>query len=130
MKNKHYNEYSPNGRVRNLSVECREILNRGLFLCSGNSCGSQRVEGWVWHLAGDQFAVASAETDPKGMNPLAIETMKGVGIDMSNHDSTHIREFINQSFDNVITVCDHAREVCPQSPKLTHSSTGALTTRQ
>ena len=89
---------------------------RVLFLCTGNSCRSQMAEGWLRHLAGDHFEVVSAGTDPKGVNPLAIETMEEIGIDISDQHSTHVGEFVHQSFDYVITVCDQAKEQCPHFP--------------
>ncbi|GCD77023.1 hypothetical protein JCM31826_05050 [Thermaurantimonas aggregans] len=51
-----------------------------------------------------------------GVNPRAIATMVEDGIDISTHTSNHVDEYRNIDFDYVITVCDHAREVCPYIP--------------
>ncbi len=89
---------------------------RVLFLCTGNSARSQMAEGWLRHLAGDRFEVASAGTHPIGVNPLAVEAMREVGIDLSAHRSEHVGQYQTQTFDHVITVCDRAKESCPIFP--------------
>ncbi len=93
---------------------------RVLFLCTGNSARSQMAEGWLRHLAGDQFEVFSAGTNPVGLNSGSVEAMSEVGIDISRHRSKHVAEFLGQPFDQVITVCDRARESCPIWPGPTH----------
>jgi arsenate reductase len=87
-----------------------------LFLCTGNSCRSQMAEGLLRHLGGDRFDAYSAGTRPAGVNPTAIEVMRELGSDISRHRSKHVDEFEGQSFDLIITVCDHAREACPLLP--------------
>lgn len=87
-----------------------------LFLCTGNSCRSQMVEGFLRHFAGDRFDVASAGTHPSVLNPEAVEAMREVGIDISHHRSKGIETFLGQRFDYVITVCDRAKESCPIFP--------------
>ncbi|MBI5854829.1 MAG: arsenate reductase ArsC [Nitrospirae bacterium] len=92
------------------------MKRRILFLCTGNSCRSQMAEGWLRHLGKDRFEVASAGIHPVGLNPGAVEVMREVGIEISGHRSKHVREFSNQRFDVVITVCDRAKESCPLFP--------------
>ena len=87
-----------------------------LFLCTGNSCRSQMAEGLLRHLAGDRYEVASAGTQPVGLNPGAVEAMKEIGIDISGHRSKNVTEFIGRPVDLVITVCDRASESCPNFP--------------
>ena len=93
---------------------------RVLFLCTGNSARSQMAEGWLRHLAGDQFEAFSAGTHPVGLNPRSVEAMAEVGIDISAHRSKQVSEFLTQPFDHVITVCDRAKESCPRWPGTTH----------
>ena len=50
------------------------------------------------------------------MRPEAIQAMSEIGIDISNHRSKSVEEFIGQRFDYVITVCDNAKESCPVFP--------------
>lgn len=88
-------------------------MKRVLFLCTGNSCRSQMAEGWLRHLAGDQFDALSAGTHPQGLNPMAVVSMQERGIDISSHQSKSVNEFAKQHIDYVISVCDQAREHCP-----------------
>lgn len=90
-----------------------------LFLCTGNSARSQMAEGYLRQLAGDRFEVFSAGTHPVGLNPKAVAAMKEIGIDISKHQSKSVDEFVGQSFDYVITVCDSAKESCPIFPGAT-----------
>ena len=92
------------------------MKTRVLFLCTGNSCRSQMAEGLLRHLAGDRFEVASAGTDPQGLNPGAVTAMREIGIDIAHHQSRHVDQFAGQQFDYVITVCDRAKESCPIFP--------------
>lgn len=89
---------------------------RVLFLCTGNSARSQMAEGLLRHLAGDSYDVFSAGTHPVGVNPLAVEVMKEIGIDISHHRSKSLAQFLNEPFDFIITVCDRANETCPVFP--------------
>ena len=84
-----------------------------LILCTGNSCRSQMAEG-ILKSFDSQLNVLSAGTKPeKHVNPLAIEVMKEIGIDISTSKAENVVKYINQSFDHVITVCDNAKESCP-----------------
>ncbi len=86
---------------------------RVLFLCTGNSCRSQMAEGWLKHLAGDQYEVFSAGIEAHGKNPRAIAAMKDAGIDISNQASEVIDIAILESLDLLVTVCSHADAHCP-----------------
>jgi len=92
------------------------MTQRVLILCTGNSARSQMAEGLLRYLAGDQLDVFSAGSKPSTVNPLAIQAMNEHGIDISNHRSKHLSEFLKQPFDYVITVCDNAAETCPLFP--------------
>ncbi len=87
-----------------------------LILCTGNSARSQMAEGLLRHIAGDRFDVQSAGTVASFVRPQAIAVMAEIGIDISNHRSKCLDEFLGESFDYVITVCDNARESCPIFP--------------
>lgn len=92
------------------------MKERVLFLCTGNSARSQMAEGLLRHLAGDRFEVASAGTRPVGLNPDAVTVMHELGVDISQHRSKLVDEFLDKQFDYVITVCDNAKESCPVFP--------------
>ena len=89
---------------------------RVLILCTGNSARSQMAEGLLRHLAGDRFEVFSAGVAPSFVRPQAIEVMSEIGIDISQHRSKSVDEFLDEQLEYVITVCDHASRRCPVSP--------------
>lgn len=89
---------------------------RVLILCTGNSARSQMAEGLLRNLAGDRFEVESAGVAPTHVRPEAVTAMRELGIDISQHRSKSIAEFLGQQFDYVITVCDNANEQCPVFP--------------
>ena len=74
------------------------------------------AEGLLRHDAGDRCEVVSAGVAPSFVRPQAIEAMKEVGIDISDHRSKSLNEFLEHSFDYIITVCDNAKEQCPLFP--------------
>jgi len=88
-------------------------MKRVLFICTHNSARSQMAEGLVNHDLTGKVEACSAGTDPTFVNPLAVAVMKELGIDISGHRSKSIDEFVNEKFDFVITLCDHAAESCP-----------------
>jgi arsenate reductase (thioredoxin) len=89
------------------------IKHRVLFVCTGNSARSQMAEALLQLTRGNYFEAASAGTHPVGVNPMTIEVMKELGVDMTHHRSKHVQEFAGHEFDYVITVCDRAKETCP-----------------
>lgn len=92
------------------------MKKRVLILCTGNSARSQMAEGLLREMAGDRYDVFSAGSKPSVVNPLAIEVMREIGIDISGQRSKHLNEYLKQPFDYVITVCDEAAETCPLFP--------------
>jgi arsenate reductase len=90
---------------------------RVLVLCTGNSCRSQMAEGWINHLLGDRWEACSAGTAPAAhVNPHAVRVMAEVGVDISRHRPQLAAGLAGEAWDLVVTVCDHAREVCPFFP--------------
>ena len=89
---------------------------RVLFLCTGNSARSQMAEGYLRHVAKDRFAALSAGVAPKGLNPLAVEAMREIGIDISQQQSKDVASLLGTHILYVVTVCDNAKERCPIFP--------------
>ncbi|MBI1354643.1 MAG: arsenate reductase ArsC [Acidobacteria bacterium] len=86
---------------------------RILILCTGNSCRSQMAEAMLASFD-DRLEVFSAGSKPaEQVHPLAVRVMREVGLDISAHRPKSVREFLDQPFDYVVTVCDNAREACP-----------------
>ena len=93
---------------------------RVLFLCTGNSCRSQMAEGWARALRSDVIEPYSAGVESHGLNPHAVRVMREMGVDISEHQSKTLDDLVGDSFDAVVTVCDHARESCPVFPGVAH----------
>ena len=74
------------------------------------------AEGILRHEGGDLFEVESAGVRPGSVRPEAIEVMREIGIDITRHWSKSVELFAGQTFDYIITVCDHAQESCPVFP--------------
>ena len=89
---------------------------RVLFVCTGNSARSVMAEALLRQHGGDAFEVHSAGTEPKGINPLTLRVLAEAGIDASWARSKSVDEYLDQSFDYVVTVCDEARQSCPVFP--------------
>jgi arsenate reductase len=96
-----------------------------LVLCTGNSCRSQLLHGYLQQLLGDAATVYSAGVEVHGVNPRAVQVMAEDGVDISRHASNHVDDYAQVPFDYVLTVCDHARQVCPvfssAAPTLHHN---------
>ncbi len=88
-----------------------------LVLCTGNSCRSHIAEAILRAAAKDIFEVHSAGSNPAGfVHPKAVAVMKEIGIDISNHSSKHMSDFLKRDVHTVITVCGNADQACPSFP--------------
>ena len=86
---------------------------RVLILCTGNSARSQMSAGFLQSWS-PRLEVFSAGTNPSPrVNPFAIEAMHEVAVDISGGHPKSVAQFLGQSFDFVITVCDDADKNCP-----------------
>jgi arsenate reductase (thioredoxin) len=89
---------------------------RVLFVCTHNSARSIMAEALLRHHGGDDFDVYSAGTEPGEVRPLTLRVLQEAGLDTGSLRSKSVEEFLRQSFDYVITVCDQARQACPVFP--------------
>jgi arsenate reductase len=90
-----------------------------LFICVHNSARSQMAEAWLRNICGDFFEAHSAGLAPGVLNPLAVEVMREVGIDISQKETKAVFDAFKsgQLFTYVITVCDESNaEKCPIFP--------------
>ena len=87
-----------------------------IFICTGNSCRSQIAHALLKDLASDKFEVYSAGSLPSKVHSASIAIMDEVGIDISNHTSDLVDDFLGLGMDIAITVCDNANQVCPVFP--------------
>jgi arsenate reductase (thioredoxin) len=89
------------------------MAKRILILCTGNSSRSQMAEGFLKSF-NSTLEVFSGGTNPASrISSRAIQVMKEVNIDISSGFPKSVDRYTHESFDYVITVCDHARESCP-----------------
>lgn len=91
-----------------------------LFVCVHNATRSQMAQAWLTHLAGDRFEADSAGLEPGRLNPLAVEVMREVGLDISGHRTKSVAGLIEagRRYDYVVTVCDEASAPrCPVVPR-------------
>ncbi len=90
-----------------------KAATRILVLCTGNSCRSQMAEAFLKSFD-PTIEVHSAGTAPASkVHPKAVQVMKEAGIDITSSKTKSVQQFLSQSFDFVITVCDNAKETCP-----------------
>ena len=92
-----------------------------LFVCIHNSARSQMAEAYLRQKGGDgdRFQVESAGLEPGNLNPVVVEAMQEIGIDISKNKTKSAFELYKQGnkYDYVITVCDEASaEKCPVFP--------------
>ncbi len=85
-----------------------------LFLCVANSARSQMAEGLARALLGSSCEIQSAGSKPSSVNPLAVEVLNELAIDISRHKSKAASEIDVSRVDLVVTLC--AEEVCPVLP--------------
>lgn len=103
------------------------MKQRVLFICTHNSARSQMAEGFLRHIAADQFEVHSAGTEATEVRPLAIQAMAEIGVDISGQQSKTLERYLGQPWDYVITVCDDANESCPVFPGASERSHWSFT---
>jgi len=93
-----------------------------LFVCVHNAGRSQMAEALLRKLGGSSFEVASAGFEPRPVNPLVVEAMKLIGIDIGDAKSKSVFDLFRAGryFDYVVTVCDESSaERCPIFPGMT-----------
>lgn len=90
-----------------------------LFICVHNSGRSQMSEAFLKHYAGDRFDAQSAGLEPGNLNPLVVEAMAEIGIDISQNKTKSVFDVwrSGELFQYVVAVCDAASaEKCPIFP--------------
>jgi arsenate reductase len=87
-----------------------------LFICIHNSARSQMAEAFLKEICGDYFEAHSAGLEPGSLNPLAVEAMREIGIDISHKQTQSVFDVFKSGelFAYVITVCDESSaQRCP-----------------
>ena len=117
---------APGSAGQNWTAATHGRARHVLFVCTGNSGRSPMAEALLRHGAGHRVHAASAGTHPKPLHPAAAAVLRDrYRIDISGHQPTHVNAVAEQRFDYVISLCDKAREACPEfaeSPTRVHWS--------
>ena len=93
-----------------------------LVICVHNSARSQMAEAFLNDICGDHFEAHSAGLEPGTLNPIAVEAMREVGIDILHKGTQSVFDVFKSGelFVYVITVCDEtSAERCPIFPGVT-----------
>jgi len=80
-------------------------MKRVMFVCKKNSRRSQMAEGFARSLGADRVQVASAGLESSFVDPLTVQVMQEVGIDISQQQSKPLSDFQPEDFDAVISLC-------------------------
>ena len=89
---------------------------RVLFLCTGNSARSQIAEAVLDHRSEHTIGARSAGSHPKPLHPNAVRVMAERGIDIAGRPTKHFNRFARSRFNQIVTLCDKVKEVCPELP--------------
>jgi arsenate reductase len=87
-----------------------------LFFSTGDSTRSQMAEGFLRAFAGDEVVAASTAVESIEHDPLVLEVMKEVGVDISGQCPKDIAQFFKEHFAYVVTLCDATTEKFPIWP--------------
>lgn len=87
-----------------------------LFVCTGNSARSPIAEALLRHHTAGRVTVTSAGSRPKPrLHPNTVRVLReAFGIDIADRSPQHLDTLASHRFDHVITLCDKAREACPE----------------
>lgn len=88
------------------------MKRRVLFVCTANSARSLMAEALLREMAGDQFEVASAGTEPDKPHPMAIQVLKEAGYPVDGLQSQSLADLEGEDWDYVITLCEKAANEC------------------
>lgn len=95
------------------------LKTKVLFVCVHNSARSQMAEAFLNKYGSDYFMAESAGLEPGSLNPLVVEVMQGIGIDISNNKTQSAFDLFKQGklYKYLVTVCDEvSAEKCPIYP--------------
>jgi len=90
-----------------------------LFVCIHNSARSQMAEAFLNQMCGEQFEALSAGIEPGKLNPIVVDAMLEIGIEISRNQTKSVSDVLKsgKTFAYVVTVCDEtSAERCPVFP--------------
>ena len=85
-----------------------------LFVCVENAGRSQMAEGFFKKYAPKEFKVQSAGTKPiLQINPIAVQSMKEIGIDISTQKSKGLTDEMIRNSDHIVNMGCMNKSFCP-----------------
>ena len=88
-------------------------MKKILIICTGNSCRSQMAEAILQSFDKSLYVVSAGTKPEKEVNPRAAKVIEELGLTLDGYYPKNVNDFVNDEFDYVITVCDSARQICP-----------------
>ena len=92
-------------------------MKKVLVLCTGNSCRSIIAEALINAKLDGVEAKSSGVRASGKVNPNAKKLLEDKGIWKEEYRSKTIDKVLDENFDLIVTVCDHANETCPMFPR-------------
>jgi arsenate reductase (thioredoxin) len=80
-------------------------MKKVMFICKKNSRRSQMAEGFAKALGADKVAVSSSGLEASNVDPIAVQVMSEVGIDISHQTSKPLSDFNSEDYNAVISLC-------------------------
>ncbi len=88
-------------------------MKKILIICTGNSCRSQMAEAILQSFDKSLYVVSAGTKPEQEVNPRAVKVIKELGLSLDGNVPKNVNDFVNEEFDYVITVCDSAKQICP-----------------
>jgi glutathione/glutaredoxin type arsenate reductase len=80
-------------------------MKKIMFVCKKNSRRSQMAEGFARTLGADKIVVSSSGLESSQVDPIAVQVMSEIGIDISDQNSKPLSNFHPEDYDAVISLC-------------------------
>lgn len=80
-------------------------MKKVMFVCKKNSRRSQMAEGFARAFGEGKIEVSSSGLEASHVDPMSVNVMSEIGVDISNQKSKPLSEFNPQDYDIVISLC-------------------------
>jgi arsenate reductase len=80
-------------------------MKRVMFVCKKNSRRSHMAEGFARTLGKDKITVSSSGLEASQVDPITVQVMSEIGIDISDQTSKSLSNFNPEDYDAVISLC-------------------------
>lgn len=97
-------------------MEKKSSIRTVIFISSHDAVRAPMAVGFVNRLFPERYRAAGAGIDPSMIDPLTLEVMGEVGVDMSSYSGMKAGRISDTPTDFVVTLCDKAVKFCPLFP--------------